>query len=74
VPIEYGRGVEDGKATLDFEIQEAITFRDGAAQAFGDLEPALGENAPREVERRLRRRLDRLGRGDMLSQSSRTPR
>ena len=33
VPIEYGRGVDDGRVTLDFEIQEAITFRDGAAQA-----------------------------------------
>ena len=27
--------------TLDFEIQEAITFRDGAAQAIGDLESVL---------------------------------
>lgn len=41
VPIEYGRGVSDGKVTKDFEIQEAITFRDGAAAAFRDLEPAL---------------------------------
>ncbi len=41
VPIEYGRGVEDGRVTLDFEIQEAITFRDGAAQAIGDLESVL---------------------------------
>jgi high-affinity iron transporter len=41
VPIEYGRGVDSGRVTLDFEIQEAITFRDGAAQAFGDLEAAL---------------------------------
>ncbi len=43
VPIEYGRGVDDGRVTLDFEIQEAITFRDGAAQAIGDLEAALLE-------------------------------
>ncbi len=42
-PVEYGRGVEDGRVTLDFEVQEAITFRDGAAQAFGDLEPALSK-------------------------------
>jgi high-affinity iron transporter len=41
VPIEYGRGVKDGRVTLDFEIQEAVTFRDGAAQAFGDLEHLL---------------------------------
>ncbi len=43
VPIEYDRGVEDGRVTLDFEIQEAITFRAGAAQAFADLEPALAK-------------------------------
>jgi high-affinity iron transporter len=43
VPIEYGRGVDDGRVTLDFEIQEAITFRDGAAQAHADLESALAE-------------------------------
>jgi high-affinity iron transporter len=41
VPIEYARGVRDGRVVLDFEIQEAITFRDGAAAAFRDLEPAL---------------------------------
>ena len=41
VPIEYGRGVQDGRVTLDFEIQEAVTFRDGAAAAFHDLEPSL---------------------------------
>jgi high-affinity iron transporter len=41
VPIEYERGVNDGKVTLDFEIQEAVTFRDGAAQALGDLEHLL---------------------------------
>ena len=32
---------QDGRVTLDFEIQEAITFRDGAAGAFRDLEPTL---------------------------------
>ena len=41
VPIEYGRGVKDGRVTLEFEIQEAVTFRDGAASAFQDVEPAL---------------------------------
>jgi high-affinity iron transporter len=41
VTIEYGRGVSDGRVTKDFEIQEAITFRDGAAAAFADLEPLL---------------------------------
>ncbi|MEZ5101075.1 MAG: FTR1 family protein [Thermoleophilia bacterium] len=41
VPVEYGRGVDGGRVVHDFEIQEAITFRDGAAQAFADLESVL---------------------------------
>ena len=41
VPVEYGRGVDDGRVTLDFELQEAITFRDGAASALADLAPVL---------------------------------
>jgi high-affinity iron transporter len=41
VPVEYGRGVADGRVTLAFEIQEAVTFRDGAAQALADLESEL---------------------------------
>jgi len=41
VPIEYDRGVEDGRVTLDFEIQEAITFRDAASSALNDLVPFL---------------------------------
>ncbi len=41
VPVEYGRGVADGRVTLAFEIQEAITFQDGAGQAFADLSAAL---------------------------------
>ena len=58
VPIEYERGVDGGRVTLDFEIQEAITFRDGAAQAFGDLEPALiarDRTAAKEMEALLAR-------------------
>ena len=59
VPIEYGRGVKDGRVTLDFEIQEAVTFRDGAAQAFGDLEHLLAlEN--QDDTRRLGELLDGL--------------
>ena len=50
VPIEYGRGVKDGRVTLDFEIQEAVTFRDGAASAFGDLRPTLTARDPRETQ------------------------
>jgi len=51
VPVEYARGVDDGRVTLDFEIQEAITFRDGASQAFGDLEAALAERDPAATAR-----------------------
>ena len=57
VPIEYGRGVADGRVTLAFEIQEAITFRDGAAQAFADLESVArrARRRPRPPHRRARR-------------------
>ena len=54
VPVEYGRGVADGRVTLAFEIQEAITFRDGAAQAFADLEGGLAESDA-AATRRIRR-------------------
>jgi high-affinity iron transporter len=46
VPIEYDRGVEDGRVTLDFEIQEAITFRDAASSALADLVPFLLRRDP----------------------------
>jgi high-affinity iron transporter len=46
VPIEYDRGVEDGRVTLDFEIQEAITFRDAASSALNDLVPYLLRRDP----------------------------
>lgn len=42
VPVEYGRGVADGRVTRDLEIQEAITFHTGAYAAFSDLEDILG--------------------------------
>ncbi len=60
VPIEYARGVEDGRVTLDFEIQEAVTFRDGAAQALGDLEHLLAQQ-DEEDTKRLGEILDGLG-------------
>jgi high-affinity iron transporter len=41
VPIEYDRGVEAGRVTLAFEIQEAISFRDAAAAALSDVAPTL---------------------------------
>ena len=59
VPIEYGRGVEGGQVRLDFEIQEAVTFRDGAAQAFGDLEHLLALENEADT-RRLGELLDTL--------------
>ncbi len=46
--------------TLDFEIQEAVTFRDGAAQAFGELEPTLDARG-RDETRRLSALLSSLG-------------
>jgi high-affinity iron transporter len=60
VPIEYGRGVKDGRVTLDFEIQEAVTFRDGAASAFADLRPSLAARDGRATDR-LGAALDELG-------------
>ncbi len=41
VPVEYGRGVSAGIVTSDLEIQEASTFRDGAAAAFADVRSIL---------------------------------
>jgi high-affinity iron transporter len=43
VPVEYGRGVHDGRVTLDFEIQEAVAFRTGAQAAFADLRDRLAK-------------------------------
>ena len=60
VPIEYGRGVKDGRVTLDFEIQEAVTFREGAASAFHDVEPTLVKTSPAAAQR-LGAALDELG-------------
>jgi high-affinity iron transporter len=56
IPIEYRDGVDDGRVTVPFEIQEGIAFRDGAASAFADLEGELSERDPRataEVESTL---------------------
>ncbi len=41
VPVEYGRGVADGRVTRSLEIQEAITFHQGAYAAFADLQDLL---------------------------------
>ena len=68
VPIEYARGVDGGRVVHDFEIQEAITFRDGAAAAFADLESILLGRDP-AATRRLRAVLGTLG--DALAEASR---
>jgi high-affinity iron transporter len=41
VPLEYSRAVSNGVLTKDFELREAITFRNGAASAFSDLQNLL---------------------------------
>ncbi|MBE2182160.1 MAG: FTR1 family protein [Anaerolineae bacterium] len=46
VPIEYERGVRNGEVINDIEIQEALTFREGAVAAFIDLQSALLEINP----------------------------
>jgi high-affinity iron transporter len=51
VPIEYSRGVRNGAVVRDFEIIEAITFRDGAAAAFDDLQTALEPFDPGKTAR-----------------------
>jgi high-affinity iron transporter len=43
VPVEYGRGVKDGRVTLDFEVQEAIAFGSAADAAFDDLRDQLAK-------------------------------
>jgi high-affinity iron transporter len=50
VPVEYDRGTEDGRMTLDFEVQEAVAFQDGASSAFADLEAELTRRDPRAAE------------------------
>jgi high-affinity iron transporter len=60
VPIEYGRGVSNGRVTLDFEIQEAETFRDGAETAYEDLVPTLIATDG-AAARKLGAHLDALG-------------
>ena len=59
IPIEYARGVSNGIVTVPIEIQEAIIFRDGAANAFGDLQSYLASSdAP--STRSVQQALDRL--------------
>lgn len=41
VPVEYERGVSDGRVIKALEIQEAITFHEAAQAAFDDLQDLL---------------------------------
>ena len=60
VPVEYERGVADGKVARDLEIQEAITFHAGAYAAFSDLENLLDARDPAKV-RQAKALFDSLG-------------
>ena len=60
VPIEYDRGVRNSVVTSDLEVQEARTFRDGAAAAFADLRGAL-DRIDRAKTSQIARQLDALG-------------
>jgi high-affinity iron transporter len=70
VPVEYGRGVSDGRVTKDFEIQEAVAFHDGARAALADLQEALSR---RDAARTAVAAggLDRLG--ALVDQAARRP-
>lgn len=46
VPVEFKRGVRGGEVVSDVEIQEAITFLEGARSAFSDLRPTLNQIDP----------------------------
>ena len=50
VPVEYDRGVSGTRVTLDFEIQEAVAFRTGAAAALADLQDQLAKRDPARAE------------------------
>jgi high-affinity iron transporter len=70
VPVEYDRGVSGTNVTLDFEIQEAVAFRDGAAAAFTDLEEQL---ATRDRSRTDAVRADLARLGEIVEQASEEP-
>ena len=61
VPVEYGRGVKGTTVHLDFEIQEAVAFRTGAAAAFADLRDQLAKRDKARADAAAAG-IDRLGR------------
>lgn len=46
VPVEYERGTDGDRVTLDFEIQEAVAFQSGSEAAFADLRSLLARRDP----------------------------
>jgi high-affinity iron transporter len=70
VPVEYGRGVDATRVTLDFEIQEAVAFHQGAAAALADLQDQLAERDPARAAA-VKERVDELG-GILREASERT--
>jgi high-affinity iron transporter len=43
IPVEYGRGVQQGQVLIELEIQEAQAFLEGARASFADLRLPLRE-------------------------------
>lgn len=70
VPIEYGRGVQNGEVKKDIEIIEAITFLDGAAAAFADLENEFLARDSKKTEQ-ITQLLEKL-KGQLADASSQT--
>jgi high-affinity iron transporter len=60
VPVEYGRGVKDGRVTLDFEVQEAIAFQTASDAAFDDLRDQLAKRDRARTDA-VAVKLDQLG-------------
>jgi high-affinity iron transporter len=50
VPVEYERGVSDGRVIKALEIQEAITFHEAAQAAFDDLQDLLTARDPQSTK------------------------
>lgn len=51
IPVDYARGVRNGVITSDIEVQEALTFHEGATAAFADLETTLMQRDPEATAR-----------------------
>jgi high-affinity iron transporter len=70
VPVEYERGVSDGRVTKDFEIQEAVAFQGGARAALADLHDRL---AKRDAARTTAGAADLERLGAIVDRATRTP-